>query len=152
MKTLDEVCEISEKLGPLAIFGSVDDDGTPHMVPVIASWWEQRLVFGSRAGSLKVRNLANRSNASVHFATPGETFPDALLLKGHAEVVVDDHRRQVLWSCGRFPYLPSMYSGPTDDQLRFVEFTPWRAVIVRNGGQGPVERWAVATEAGADAH
>ena len=139
-----ELRSVATELGPLTTFGTVDDDGTPHLVPVIAFWQEERLVFGSRAGSVKVRNLLDRPLASAHFATLGEAFPDALLIKGAARVVVDDDERAAYWTCGSFPYLPMMYSGPGDAALRFVEFVPSAAVLVRNGGRGPVERWRAA--------
>lgn len=136
-----EVRAIAETLGPLATFSSVDTDGTPHMVPVIASWIAGRLVFGTHAMSHKVKNLLARPNASVQFVTNGEQFPDALLIKGTARVVHDDGERREHWESGFFPFLPMMYGGPDDAMLRFVEFTPRNAFIVRNGGRGPVERW-----------
>lgn len=137
----DEVEAITAALGPLASFASVDADGTPHVVPVVASWSSGMLVFGSRADSVKVRNLVHRPRASMAFATPGEPFPDTALLKGRARVVEDDEERAAWWGCGLFPFLSMMYSGPDDPALRFVEFTPTSAVVVRNGGRGPVQRW-----------
>ncbi len=141
---LSDIRAVATELGPLTTFGTVDGDGTPHLVPVIGSWLEDKLVFGSRADSRKVRNLRDRPLASAHFATPGAAFPDALLLKGFGRVVDDDAERATYWACGSFPYLPMMYSGPGDPALRFVEFVPSAAVLVRNGGRGPVERWSAA--------
>ena len=145
---LDEIEAVTVALGPLASFGSVDADGTPHIVPVIASWSSSKLIFGSRADSVKVRNVIDRPRASMAFATPGETFPDTALLKGRARVVDDDGERAAWWSCGLFPFLPMMYSGPDDPALRFVEFTPSSAVVVRNGGRGPVQRWRAPSPSG----
>lgn len=137
----EEIQTITTALGPLTTFGTVDPDGTPHLVAVIPSWVDGRLVFGSRTDSRKVRNVLERPQASMHFATPGEAFPDTVLLKGSARVVDGDEERKALWTSGFFPYLPMMYAGPDDTGLRFVEFVPARVVIVRNGGRGPVERW-----------
>ena len=143
----EDIRALTGSLGPLSTLGSVDSDGTPHLVPVIPTWVGDVLVFGSHAASRKVRNLADRPAASMQFMTPGETFPDTLLIKGTARVVEADDERLTLWDSGFFPFLSAMYSGPADPMLRFVEFTPEHAFIVRNGGRGPVERWRVAAAA-----
>lgn len=137
----EDVLALAGRLGPLASFASVDDDGTPHVVPVIPVWSHGLLVFAAHAASRKVRNLRQRHRVSVQFLTPGETFPDALLIKGAARVVHDDAERSAHWSSGAMPWLPAMYPGPTDAGLRFVEVTPSSAVVVRGGGRGPVQRW-----------
>ena len=144
-----DIRTLTAALGPLTTFGSVDSDGTPHIIPVIPAWVGDALVFATHAMSHKVKNLSVRPNSSMQFLTPGEAFPDALLLKGTARVIDGDEERATLWHSGSFPWLPMMYPGPDDAGLRFVEFTPTRATVVRNGGRGPVERWRLRPLAGA---
>lgn len=136
-------------LGPLTTFASVDTDGTPHIIPVIPAWVGDAPVFATHAMSHKLKNLAVRPKSSMQFLTPGEAFPDALLMKGIARVIDADDERTALWDSGSFPWLPMMYSGADDVMLRFVEFTPGRATVVRNGGRGPVERWRAEPSASA---
>jgi general stress protein 26 len=143
---LDDVVALTATLGPVAVFATVDDDGTPHVVPVIPVWVAGRLVFGSHALSRKVRNSRSRPRASIHYLS-AERFGDALLVKGDARVVQQDDERLVHWESGLFPFLPARYAGPADEALRFIEFTPASALRVRNGGKGPTERW---TGTGAD--
>ena len=137
----DKVLLLTQSLGPLATFACVDDDGTPHVVPVIPVWSQEMMVFATRAGSRKHRNLQQRQRVSLQYLTPGEMFPEALLIKGVARVVDDDAERSAYWDSGAMPWLATMYPGPTDPALRFVEVTPTSALVVRNGGRGPVERW-----------
>jgi general stress protein 26 len=139
--TFEEVQREAERLGPLASFCTVGFDGSPHVVPLIPVWVEAALVFGARTESLKVRHLRRIPLAAVQFLTPGETFPDALLLKGTAEVIDDDSGKCSLWDTGRFPFLVQMYDGPTDPRLSFVSFQPDRASLIRDGARGATSSW-----------
>ena len=139
--TYDEVKALAVELGPLVSVATVGSDGTPHVVPVVATWDEDVLVFASRATSMKVRHLRVRAASAVQVVTLGNPFPDALLLKGTAEVVEDDDRKQHYWDSGLFPYLPQMYAGWEDPQLCFVRFTPTRAFHTPEGGRGQVQAW-----------
>ncbi|WP_375399893.1 pyridoxamine 5'-phosphate oxidase family protein [uncultured Amnibacterium sp.] len=135
-----DIRTLTVALGPMTTFASVDTDGTPHIIPVIPAWVGDALVFATHAMSHKVKNLRSRPKASMQFLTPGEAFPNALLMKGITRIIEGDERA-TLWDSGSFPWLPMMYSGSDDAMLRFVEFTPTRATVVRDGGRGPVERW-----------
>lgn len=139
--TFEDVVDAARRMGPLASFCTTGTDGTPHVVPLVLVWVGSDLVFGARAESLKVRHLAERPVAAVQYLTPGEEFPDALLLKGHAAVVADDVGRRELWDSGDFPFLPRLYEGPTDPRLCFVRFTPDRASLIREAGLAAPDRW-----------
>jgi general stress protein 26 len=142
---LDEVIDLAREMGPLATFCTSAADGTPHAVPLVPVWIGSELVFGASVDSLKVRHLQDRSAAAVQYLSSARPHPDALLLKGEATVVTDSAQRHQLWECGEFPFLPLMYSGPTDPNLCFVRFTPARASWIGEGGLGQPKRWVSPT-------
>jgi hypothetical protein len=62
-------------------------DGTPHLMPVWALWYEGRLWFSSSNGSRKARNLSARSTCTVSTDNPLEP----VVLQGRAVRVSDGH-------------------------------------------------------------
>ena len=72
---------------------TVAADGTPHLMPVWALWYEGRLWFSSSNGSRKARNLGTRSSCTVSTDNPFEP----VVLQGRAVRVTDgDTLRAVL--------------------------------------------------------
>jgi general stress protein 26 len=136
-----EVRALAQEMGPLASFCTAARDGTPHVVPLVPQWDDEHLVFGSRAGSLKVRHLRDREVCAVQYLSKGTDFPDALMLKGVAVVLDDDASREHYWNCGLFPILPKIYAGPTDPELCFVRFSADRASLIREAGRGAPVKW-----------
>jgi hypothetical protein len=64
---------------------TVAADGTPHLMPVWALWYEGKLWFSSSNGSRKARNLSARSSCTV--STDNALEP--VVLRGQAVRVVD---------------------------------------------------------------
>jgi general stress protein 26 len=137
----EEVITTAQRLGPLASFCTVGFDGTPHVIPLVPVWIGSDLVFGARVSSLKVRQLRQAPRAAVQYVTPGEMFPDALLLKGQATIVESEEAKRELWNSGHFEFLTQVYDGPGDPSLCFIRFTPDRASLICEAGRGSPERW-----------
>lgn len=144
-----EVQALAREMGPLASFCTAATDGTPHVVPLVPQWEKETLVFGSRSTSLKVRHLRAREVCAVQYLSPGTEFPDALMLKGTAEVLDDAASREHYWKCGLFPILPQIYAGPADPQLCFVRFSADRASLIREAGRGAPVNWRRSRRASA---
>jgi general stress protein 26 len=64
---------------------TVSADGTPHLMPVWALWYEGKLWFSSSNGSRKARNLKARSRCTISTDNPLEP----VVLRGRAIRVTD---------------------------------------------------------------
>jgi nitroimidazol reductase NimA-like FMN-containing flavoprotein (pyridoxamine 5'-phosphate oxidase superfamily) len=64
---------------------TVSADGTPHLMPVWALWYEGRLWFSSSNGSRKARNLSARPTCTISTDNPLEP----VVLQGRAVRVTD---------------------------------------------------------------
>ena len=67
---------------------TVEPDGAPHVMPLIAAWLDDALYFLSGEGTRKGRNLAHEPRCVV--ATGSTTLPSLdLVIEGRAERVTD---------------------------------------------------------------
>lgn len=64
---------------------TVNDDGTPHAVPVLSVWTRDRLWFGAAPSTRKARNLRARPSCVVTASVDGVD----LVVGGNASIVED---------------------------------------------------------------
>ncbi|MEP6559469.1 MAG: pyridoxamine 5'-phosphate oxidase family protein [Nakamurella sp.] len=60
-------------------------DGTPRVIPMMFHWTGEEVIFGTYAGSAKLRSLRANPDVAITIDTPGPP-PDVLLLRGRAEL------------------------------------------------------------------
>ena len=79
---------ITERLGtePVVWLSTIRPDGRPHIVPVWFSWDGESILFFSKPGAQKVRNLRANPEVMLAVGSPDETM-DVELIEGQAEVL-----------------------------------------------------------------
>jgi PPOX class probable F420-dependent enzyme len=73
---------------PIIWLGTVRPDGRPHLVPVWFWWDGTTVLFFSKPGSQKVRNLRHNSQVVVALDTADEG-EDVALFEGQAELLAE---------------------------------------------------------------
>jgi general stress protein 26 len=131
--------EVAEHLSGLAHLATTATDGTPH-VSMVAPAVEGEIVwFGTRASSVKARNLARNPRAALMWTPRAEAY-----VAGETELVTDVAEKQRVWDAGLFQYDMAMFWGsPENDDFVLVKVHPRRATVLTQGDAGiQRHRWA----------
>lgn len=138
---LADVRREASRLGMTAYIATVRPDGRPHAVPVVVSWYDDKVYTFVATGSVKVANLRANPAVQLHWLVGEQTNWDSLIVDGTAIIVDDVEGRRALWD--RMGYDLSAFEpgGPEADTHVFVEVAPERAVLLRKYGLEGRESW-----------
>ncbi len=141
MTTLEHIRNDSLRYGPFANVATVGVDGDPHLAPVAVAWHGDDLLTFVRSDSRKVKNLAHRARATVHFAVGPHTNWDSCIVWCDVTLVDTIDGRTALWDKMGYDLAAFEPGGPECDDHVFLVMRPTRATILRNYGIGGRESW-----------
>ncbi len=145
LANLASVIAESKRFGSTVFWATTRPDGRPHVVPVAATWIDERLTAFVLTTSVKVANLRHHDAAMAHWNVSESTGWDSLMVEGSASVVDDNAGRTSLWNRMGYDLSPFEPGGPAADTHVFLQLAPTRATLLKMYGINGRHRWAPAT-------
>lgn len=139
---LASVITESKRFGSTVFWATTRPDGRPHVVPVAATWIDERLTVFVLTASVKVANLRHNGAVMAHWNVAEATGWDSLMVEGTASVVDDTAGRTELWTRMGYDLAPFEPGGPGAETHVFLRLTPMRATLLKMYGINGRHRWS----------